>query len=100
MEAMAYLRYTCPGRPPQTLQLMKDVTVIGRSAQVDMPLADDNASRQHCQVRKWAGKFMIEDLQSKNGTFVNGAKVTKEHPLADGDLIAVGDTQIVFKTDK
>jgi pSer/pThr/pTyr-binding forkhead associated (FHA) protein len=94
---MAYLRYTCPGLNPVTVQLLKDVTIIGRSAQTDIPLADDNASRQHCQVRKWAGKFVIEDLQSKNGTFVNGSKVAKEHPLNDGDLIAVGDTQIVFK---
>jgi pSer/pThr/pTyr-binding forkhead associated (FHA) protein len=97
---MAYLRYTCPGRNSQVVQLMKDVTVIGRSAQTDVPLADDNASRRHCQVRKWAGKFMVEDLQSHNGTFVNGAKVVKEHALADGDLISVGDTTIVFKADK
>jgi len=94
---MAYLRYTCPGRNPITISLLKDVTIIGRSAQTDIPLADDNASRQHCQVRKWAGSFRVEDLQSKNGTFVNGAKILAEHPLNDGDLIAVGDTTIVFK---
>ena len=94
---MAYLRYTCLGHNPVTVQLIKDVTIIGRSAQTDIPLADDNASRQHCQVRKWAGNFRVEDLQSKNGTFVNGAKITKEQNLNDGDLIAVGDTTIVFK---
>jgi pSer/pThr/pTyr-binding forkhead associated (FHA) protein len=94
---MAYLRYTCLGQNPTTVQLLKDVTVLGRSPQTDIPLADDNASRRHCQVRKWAGKFLVEDLQSKNGTFVNGAKISKEHPLNDGDLIAVGDTTIVFK---
>ena len=94
---MAYLRYTCPGRNPMTVQLIKDCTTIGRSAQTDVPLADDNCSRQHCQVRKWAGKFLVEDLQSKNGTFVNGSKITGEHNLNDGDLIAVGDTTIVFK---
>ena len=94
---MAYLRYTCPGRNPQVVQLIKDCTVVGRSAQTDVPLADDNCSRQHFQVRKWAGKFIVEDLQSKNGTFVNGAKLVGEQPLRDGDLIAVGDSQIVFK---
>lgn len=97
---MAYLRYTMPGQNPKVHQLIKDVTVIGRSAQVDVPLVDDNASRQHCQVRKWAGKYVVEDLQSKNGTFVNGAKIVSEHPLNDGDLIAVGDTQLVFKNEK
>ena len=94
---MAYVRYTCLGRNPMTHQLIKDVTTIGRSAQTDVPLADDNASRKHCQIRHWAGKYLVEDLQSKNGTFVNGNKITKEWPLNDGDLIAVGDTQIVFK---
>jgi pSer/pThr/pTyr-binding forkhead associated (FHA) protein len=71
--------------------------VLGRSAQVDVPLEDNNASRQHCQVRKWAGKYVVEDLQSKNGTFVNGEKIVKERELADGDLIALGDTTVVFK---
>jgi pSer/pThr/pTyr-binding forkhead associated (FHA) protein len=94
---MAYLRYTMPGQPPKVLQLIKDVVVLGRSAQVDLPLEDNNASRQHCQVRKWAGKYVVEDLQSKNGTFVNGEKIVKERELADGDLIALGDTTVVFK---
>ena len=96
---MAYLRYTCPGRNSQIVHLMKDVTVIGRSAQTDLPLADDNCSRQHCQVRKWAGKYMVEDLQSRNGTYVNGEKVAKDHVLNDGDLISLGDTTIVFKSE-
>ena len=94
---MAYVRYTCVGRNPMTVSLLKDVTIIGRSAQADITLADDNSSRQHCQIRKWAGKFIIEDLQRKNGTFVNGNKIAGEQPLNDGDLISVGDTQIVFK---
>jgi pSer/pThr/pTyr-binding forkhead associated (FHA) protein len=97
---MAYLRYTCPGHNPQVVQLIKDVTVIGRSAQADVPLKDDNCSRQHCQVRKWAGKYMVEDLQSRNGTFVNGSKVAKDLALADGDVIAIGDTTIVFSNAK
>ena len=95
---MAYLRYTVPGHQPQVVQITKDVTVIGRSAQADLSIpTDNNCSRRHCQVRKWAGKFVVEDLDSHNGTFVNGARVAKEHPLADGDLISLGDTTVVFK---
>ena len=75
---MAYLRATVLGQPPKIISLIKDVVVIGRSAQCDIPLADDNTSRQHCQVRKWAGKFIVEDLQSKNGTFVNGARIKEQ----------------------
>jgi len=80
------------------VSLISDVTVIGRSAQADIPIpSDGNCSRKHCQIRKWAGKFMVEDLQSHNGTFVNGNKVVKECPLTDGDLISAGDTTILFK---
>ena len=96
---MAYLRVTVIGQPPKVVSLIKDVMVIGRSAQVDIPVADDNTSRQHCQIRKWAGKVVVEDLQSKNGTFVNGLKV-KEQALVDDDLIRIGDTTLLFKNDK
>lgn len=95
---MAYVRCTVPGEAPKVISLIKEVTVMGRSAQCDIPFASDtNCSRRHFQIRKWAGKFMVEDLESHNGTFVNGAKVVKEHSLADGDLISAGDTTILFK---
>jgi pSer/pThr/pTyr-binding forkhead associated (FHA) protein len=97
---MAYVRASSPGHPPKVVSLIKDVVVFGRSAQCDIPVADDNTSRQHCQIRKWAGKYVVEDLQSKNGTYVNGSKVVKEHALADGDLITIGDTTILFKSEK
>lgn len=95
---MPFLRYTAPGANPRMIQITKDVTVIGRSAQADLSIpTDNNCSRNHCQVRKWAGKYILEDLNSHNGTFVNGTRVAKEHPLTDGDLISIGDTSIVFK---
>ena len=97
---MAYVRATPPGLPPKIVSLIKDVVVFGRSAQCDIPVEDNNCSRQHCQIRKWAGKYVVEDLQSKNGTFVNGSKVNKEQTLADGDLITIGDTTILFKAEK
>jgi pSer/pThr/pTyr-binding forkhead associated (FHA) protein len=95
--AMAFVRCTPPGLPPKVVSLINDVTVIGRSAQVDIPIpSDGNCSRKHCQIRKWAGKYMLEDLQSHNGTFVNGDKIAT-HELRDGELISIGDTTILFK---
>jgi len=98
---MAYVRCTVPGQPPLVVSIIKDVTVMGRSAQCDLTFADNNCSRKHCQIRKWAGKYVVEDLESHNGTYVNGAKVTKkEHTLNDGDLISLGDTTVLFKNEK
>ena len=95
---MAYVRVTVPGEPAKVVSLINEVTVMGRSAQCDISFtSDNNCSRKHFQIRKWAGKYQVEDLESHNGTFVNGAKVAKQHPLADGDLISAGDTTILFK---
>ena len=94
---MAFVRCTPPGQPAKVVSLINDVMVLGRSVQVDIPIpSDGNCSRKHCQIRKWAGKFMLEDLQSHNGTFVNGAKIAT-HELHDGDLISIGDTTVLFK---
>jgi len=94
---MAFVRCTPPGLPAKVISIINDVTVIGRSAQADISIPTDvNCSRKHCQIRKWAGKFLLEDLQSHNGTFVNGEKVAT-HELSDGDLISVGDTTVLFK---
>jgi len=96
---MPFLRHTAPGSPPRFIPLVKDVLVIGRGQDCDVVLEDGNASRRHCQIRKWAGRYSIEDLQSKNGTYLNGMKVSTAE-LGDGDLIAIGDQMILFKKDE
>jgi pSer/pThr/pTyr-binding forkhead associated (FHA) protein len=95
---MPSLGHSAPGKTPRTIPLAKDVVVIGRGQDCDIVLEDGNLSRHHCQIRKWAGKFRIEDLQSKNGTYVNGRKVDVVD-LAPGDLIAIGDQMLAFKKD-
>src|SRR6267143_494722 len=97
---MAYVRCTVPGQSPKVVSLIKDVTVIGRSAQCDITVEDNNCSRKHLQIRKWAGKYIVEDLESHNGTFVNGGKVSKQLAINDGDLISLGDTTVLFKNEK
>ena len=95
---MPVLRHSAPGTPPRVIPLQKDLVVIGRGQDCDLVLEDINASRRHCQIRKWAGFYKIEDLQSKNGTFVNGTKVAVAN-LGDGDLIAIGDQMLLFKNE-
>ena len=95
---MPLLRHLAPGKPPRVILLVKELIVIGRGQDCDLVLEDDNASRRHCQVRKWAGFYKLEDLQSKNGTFVNGMKVTVAD-LAEGDLISIGDQTLLFRND-
>ena len=77
--------------------LTAEETLIGRNPTTDITLLDESISREHAIVA-WdaaAGCFSIEDLQSTNGTRVNGKRV-RSAPLADGDEIQVGHTRFRF----
>lgn len=71
--------------------------VIGRLPECSIVLNDPNVSRRHAEVRRRGTEVVVVDLQSTNGTRVNGAPV-RERPLADGDEIMVGTTAIRFET--
>jgi hypothetical protein len=67
---------------------------IGRSAGDNvLPVNDGGVSTKHCEVRPIHGGFQVVDLGSKNGTFLNDARV-KEKALASGDVIGFGSTRI------
>jgi Protein of unknown function (DUF3662)/FHA domain len=70
---------------------------IGRLPECDVVLSDPNVSRRHAEVRLRDGHFVLVDLDSTNGTKVNGAGVN-EHDLADGDQIAVGNAVLRFES--
>ncbi len=67
--------------------------VIGRDADLDIALADPLVSRQHCRVIRQSEALVVTDLDSRNGTFVNGKAVT-ETTLGPGDELTVGNTDI------
>jgi hypothetical protein len=68
---------------------------VGRLAACDIRLADANVSREHAAfVREGAG-WAIEDLESTNGTYLNGERVTFER-LRDGDVVSVGASELVY----
>jgi diguanylate cyclase (GGDEF)-like protein len=70
-------------------------TIIGRAANAEIRLLDDGVSRHHARVRLEADTPFLEDLESRNGTFVNGAKIEGTRQLEDGDKIQVGRTTVV-----
>jgi hypothetical protein len=69
---------------------------IGRLPDNGIVVADPKASRRHAEVRPAGNGFLLVDLESTNGTRVNGHPVG-EHVLADGDLIAIGATEFRFE---
>lgn len=69
--------------------------VLGREKGVDVQIGDAGASREHCKVYSQDGDWFVIDLNSRNGTKVNGRKVSRWQ-LAHGDLITIGTTAIRF----
>lgn len=71
--------------------------VIGREEGLEIVLQDPESSRRHSRVYWQAGHYIIEDMGSTNGTFVNGVQITGPQFLNAGDSIGVGQTALVFQ---
>jgi pSer/pThr/pTyr-binding forkhead associated (FHA) protein len=74
----------------------EDRMLIGRDPTCTIRLDDSQVSERHASLRWRDGKLVLTDLDSTNGTFVNGKPTTKSE-LHDNDEIKVGDTTIKFK---
>jgi hypothetical protein len=75
----------------------REVT-IGRSKDCDIQLADPNVSRRHAEVRQEGAAYWVIDLDSTNGTEVNGRR-QKRAKLRQGDRITLGSTELVFRRE-
>jgi sigma-B regulation protein RsbU (phosphoserine phosphatase) len=95
-----YLYLTAPGMPAQKVVLDRPVTTIGRSSLNDLAIADKMLSRQHARIlRDGNGGLTIEDLGSRNGTFVNGERLVSLQPLKSGDRITVGGVTLKVESE-
>ncbi len=83
--------------PQQEYEISGETTVLGREAINEVVLYDPEVSRRHAQIIFQGGRYVIEDLGSTNGTFVNEHRISVATPLRNGDLIEVGEaTNITF----
>ncbi len=69
---------------------------IGRDGENDLVLDDRRVSRRHAEVRLRLGRYTLYDLQSTNGTYVNGRRVA-EVVLSDGDRLQIGGSELVIQ---
>jgi phosphoserine phosphatase RsbU/P len=84
---------------PYRFALEKDVITIGRSKKNDLVLADQWLSRIHAEIRRENTRHFIRDLDSRNGTYVNGMRLSQRVPLQNGDVVTLGDQQLRFDHD-
>jgi ABC-type multidrug transport system ATPase subunit len=74
----------------QALLYRKSKLLIGRSIECDIQLDDLRVSRRHALISKVAGKVVVEDLNSSNGVFVNGRRISGKQELKERDLVIIG----------
>lgn len=104
LRVAAHLQEADGGVPPGSL-LMPDgrrirlgpgIFVLGRAEDVDVRITDPKVSRRHGEIALRRDRYVLRDAGSTNGTFVNGRRV-EQSALVDGDVIRLGDSEIVFQ---
>jgi hypothetical protein len=85
-----------PESPAPTEYRLAAMNYLGRADESHVVIARPGVSRKHALIVAGIGAFSIKDLESQNGTYVNGQRIT-EQSLKDGDQIVIGDTKITFR---
>ncbi|MCB9378160.1 MAG: FHA domain-containing protein [Holophagales bacterium] len=75
---------------------LEPLTFIGRTPENQIRLNKPAVSRRHAQIAQSETGYVLRDLNSENGSYVNGERV-KERPLADGDRVQIGTVRFVFR---
>ena len=93
-EVTVYSPLFSPFRQP----LQGTAVSIGRASDCTIPIKDRYLSRKHAEIIAAGPTWVLKDLGSANGTYLNGSRVERDETLKTGDRIRLGDTEIVFET--
>jgi hypothetical protein len=78
------------------LTLVDDVYMIGRDADSQVPINDSSVSSRHARIVRNEGGYVIEDAESRNGTYVNGERINGSQRLTDADVVRLGKIVLTF----
>lgn len=95
LKSSSYLDILLPGQPQRRIELGRGEITIGRDEDCSIQLPITNVSRKHACLFPKGEEFIVEDLNSTNGTFVNGVKISR-CVLRNNDLIRIGEARIQF----
>ncbi len=90
-----WLEQTNGPAAPREFLLQKVDTIVGRSSNCDIKIDTSEISRRHMLVKFEDGEFIVKDLDSHNGVFINGLKVHSAS-LRDGDSIQIGNVLLLY----
>jgi hypothetical protein len=97
MVSMAWLTITSRRSQGTRFDLSQGRSKIGRSADNDIVLDDETISREHAILAWQDDHYVLLDLMSTAGLFINGTRISVSTELKDGDILLVGETELVFK---
>ncbi len=93
----AFLEVLSGTQQGRILRLQRDRITIGRHAECDLVLSTSSVSRFHAQLVREERNWLVEDMQSPNGVYLNGTRVAGRTLLRDGDKLHLGDMVIAFR---
>lgn len=88
------------GEPPRSVPLSGERTVVGRSPEADLQLEDEAVSWNHLEIERRGDVLMATDLDSRNGTALNGEPLDRPRRLADGDTLILGAHRLEISTGR
>lgn len=94
-QAQAYVIVIAGPHTGKMFKLEGGQTVMGRSPKTDLQLQDVGVSRSHAQLMRVGDSVFVEDMQSANGTYLNGERISAAQQLKDGDKITLGSTTVL-----
>ena len=95
MPLKAKLHFKSGERTGTIFPVEKHEIILGRDKHCDIVIDNVEVSRRHAQIRISKGQFYIKDLNSTNGTLINGRKINKPELLKNGDMLTIGDRDII-----
>jgi pSer/pThr/pTyr-binding forkhead associated (FHA) protein len=96
---MAKLVILSQGMTGRSHELKVDKTTIGRVDDNTFPIAESSVSSHHCEVFTRGSDVVVNDLNSTNGTFINGDKVTGEAVLKPGQILRLGQIELRLEVE-
>ncbi|MCC7084256.1 MAG: SpoIIE family protein phosphatase [Pirellulales bacterium] len=96
---MAVLEFLNGNQIGQRLPIEGERAILGRHPDCDIVLDQGAVSRQHAQISLVDGRYILEDLRSRNGTLLNGQLISSPQPLSNGDEVKICDLTLTFHLD-
>lgn len=96
---MAKLVILSSGMTGRSHELKVDKTTIGRVDDNTFPIAESSVSSHHCEILLRGADVVVNDLNSTNGTFINGDKITGEAVLKPGQILRLGQIELRLEVD-